>query len=152
MCTKFEALSLHEARETDGGTKNVKSVLGGIFCILQCLLALYLCVFLGFRKSFPTDIECTGSARRICTLLIWRLSAVVFVVFASNFWQPGRRLLSFDRRPFYCSYQIRSHLVGDKERRPRFDPRARLNQPPFKWAVSRPASKREGKIHLNMDL
>jgi hypothetical protein len=45
MCTKFEALSLHEARETDGGTKNVKHVLDGIFC-----------VFLGFRKSFPTDI------------------------------------------------------------------------------------------------
>jgi hypothetical protein len=28
MCTKFEALSLYEARETDGGAKNVKSVLG----------------------------------------------------------------------------------------------------------------------------
>jgi hypothetical protein len=27
-CTKFEALNLHEARETDGGAKNLKSVLG----------------------------------------------------------------------------------------------------------------------------
>jgi hypothetical protein len=36
----------------------------------------------------------TGSARRIYNLLIWRLSAVLFVVFASNVWQRGRRLLS----------------------------------------------------------
>jgi hypothetical protein len=43
-CTKFDALSLHEARETNGGTKNVKNVLGGIFCILQCCWhCIYVC-------------------------------------------------------------------------------------------------------------
>jgi hypothetical protein len=42
--TKFEALSSHKFRETDGGTKTVKSVLGGIFCILQCCWhCIYVC-------------------------------------------------------------------------------------------------------------
>jgi hypothetical protein len=57
-----------------------------------------------------------GSAKRICTLLIWRLSAVVFVVFASNFWQRGRRLISFDCRHFYCSHQFHLHHGGKRQR------------------------------------
>jgi hypothetical protein len=43
-CTKFEVLGLHEAAQTDSGTKSVKNVLGGTFCILQCCWhCIYVC-------------------------------------------------------------------------------------------------------------
>jgi hypothetical protein len=82
---------------------------------------------LRFAVLAGADLEVrTGSARRICTLLIWHLSAVVFVVLASNFWQRGRRLFSFNRRHFYCSYQFHLHHGGNKAACSRFGPRARL--------------------------
>jgi hypothetical protein len=60
----------------------------------------------------------TGSARRIYTLLILRLSAVVFVVFSSNFWQHGRRLLSIIWSISQLSYQLHPHYGCDKEATP----------------------------------
>jgi hypothetical protein len=33
-CTKFKAISLHEVRETDGGTKNAKIVLGQVATVV----------------------------------------------------------------------------------------------------------------------
>jgi hypothetical protein len=81
------------------------------------------------RQNRVDSKHCTGSARRIYTLLILRLSAVVFVVFASNFWQRGKRLLSIIWYISQLSYQLHLHYGCDKEVTPRFNPRARLACP-----------------------